>query len=281
VLLPQLAQDCDYWRIPARGIQKAVHELEPYKIEVRFFHFDRYSNPSFSRTCRQLKSWKPDGVLLAPVLVEPARALLSDPAFSAPYVFFDSDIPDCHPLCTIGQDPRQSGLLAAHLMRNLTNERGTIALIKVLPEDYHIKERIQGFEEGLREFRKIAVKVYEVDSHGGPHRFQRVCRVVVNENPDLRGVFVSNAWTYPVARSIRFTQSRNSVAVVGYDLVRDNERLLSEGGIDFLISQRPEMQGYQGIYALYRHIVLNERVPRHVMLPLDILTKENLRYYQD
>jgi LacI family transcriptional regulator len=103
---------------------------------------------------------------------------------------------------------------------------------------------------------------------------------VVRKNPDLRGVFVSNAWSRPVSRSIRIPQSRKPV-VVGYDVVLDNERMPGEGGIDFLISQRAEMQGYQGIYALYRHIVLNERVQRHVMLPLDILTKENLRYYRD
>ena len=47
VLIPEQAQDGRYWELPVRGIQKAAEELKPYKVRIRYFHYDKYSEPSF------------------------------------------------------------------------------------------------------------------------------------------------------------------------------------------------------------------------------------------
>ncbi len=73
---------------------------------------------------------------------------------------------------------------------------------------------------------------------------------------------------------------RRDILVAGYDLVEKNEACLVNGAIDFLISQRPEMQGYEGINRLYRHAVLHARPPKEMVVPLDILMKENASCYQ-
>jgi LacI family transcriptional regulator len=52
------------------------------------------------------------------------------------------------------------------------------------------------------------------------------------------------------------------------------------GVIDFLISQQSERQGYEGIYVLYRRVVLNLPSRKKVLMQLDIITKENIEYYQ-
>jgi LacI family transcriptional regulator len=56
---------------------------------------------------------------------------------------------------------------------------------------------------------------------------------------------------------------------------------VESGLINFLISQRPEMQGYEGIYCLFEHVVLRQNVKRSIMVPIDILTRDNLKYYVD
>lgn len=50
--------------------------------------------------------------------------------------------------------------------------------------------------------------------------------------------------------------------------------------IDFLISQRPETQGYEGIYCLFEQVVLREPVKRRITIPIDILTRDNIRYHK-
>ncbi|HOV38004.1 MAG TPA: hypothetical protein PLG79_04715 [Spirochaetales bacterium] len=66
------------------------------------------------------------------------------------------------------------------------------------------------------------------------------------------------------------------IPIIGYDLVPDNERLLREGLIDVLISQRPEYQGYQAVYQLYRYVVLQQDIHPKIPVPIHIYMKENL-----
>ena len=70
-------------------------------------------------------------------------------------------------------------------------------------------------------------------------------------------------------------------ALVGYDLVSENRRRLENGMIDFLLTQRPEEQGYNGVNRLFRMILLDESCPESEYTPIDIITQENLRYINE
>jgi LacI family transcriptional regulator len=63
--------------------------------------------------------------------------------------------------------------------------------------------------------------------------------------------------------------------------VDKNKKYLELGMIDFLISQRPGMQAYEGIRALYRNVILRDKVKKTISVPLDIVTRDNVMYYQD
>jgi LacI family transcriptional regulator len=281
VLMPGLSQDSGYWRIPARGIEKARRELEPYRVQVRYFHFDRYSQRSFERAVNLCGRERPDAVLIAPVLPEIAGRLIPSSFRNIPHAFFDSTLPGTTCLATIGQDHRQSGLLAASLMRMVVRSEGTVAVVKILPEDFHINERIRGFREGMTRQPSLTVVEYEADSRNGDAAFLHLVDSILKEHDDLGGMFVSNAWTHAVARALETLGPPNGVHLIGYDLVLKNLHYLEKGIIDFLISQRPETQGYRGIYTLFRNVVLREKVQKEVKVPLDILTRDNLAYYQD
>ena len=67
--------------------------------------------------------------------------------------------------------------------------------------------------------------------------------------------------------------------MIGYDLIVKNIHYLKEGIIDFLISQKPEQQGYQAVYTLYQSILLKKKLNKKIMMPIDIITKENINYY--
>ena len=57
-------------------------------------------------------------------------------------------------------------------------------------------------------------------------------------------------------------------------------RHLKDGKIDFLISQRPEEQGYAAVTALFNKLFLNKEVQRKHFMPIDIIAKENIDYYK-
>jgi LacI family transcriptional regulator len=281
VLMPRLSQDSGYWRIPANGIERAARELQNHRIRLQYFFYDRYSERSFESAFRKALAGNPDGLLIAPVLQNVAARNLPDVPKKIPYVFFDSTIPGVDHLSAIGQDSYQSGLLAANLMLTVMHEGGMVAVVRVNPSDFHIEERLRGFLTRMEDNPVITHRVYDVDSHRGEEAFSAAAKRILKENPDIKGIFVSNAWTHPIARYIHARTKGKNVCIVGYDLVPKNCRCVKSGLISFLISQRPEMQGYEGIYSLYEHVVLREKVKSKIMVPIDILTRDNLRYYLD
>jgi LacI family transcriptional regulator len=143
-----------------------------------------------------------------------------------------------------------------------------------------IEERVRGFLAFCGRCPQITSEVCEVngDGHGSSHG--AVLSHVLRRHLDLRGIFVTNASTHPAAAYIKSRSTEGKIHVIGYDLIDENIRYLREGVIDFLISQQPERQGYEGITALYRHVVLKEAVPKQVMMQIDIVTSENVDFFR-
>ena len=189
-------------------------------------------------------------------------------------------IPNSKSLTSIFQDSYNSGRLSARMMHLLIQDPGVVAILRVLPEDYHIDERVRGFNDWQDENTNHKIKIYNGSRESDRMDLQALIAQIINENESLRGIFVSNALTYSVARYLESHPGKRKIHVIGYDLIKENVEYLKKGFIDFLISQQSERQGYQGIYMLFRCVVLKEDVPSRIMMPLDIITQENIDYYQ-
>ena len=97
----------------------------------------------------------------------------------------------------------------------------------------------------------------------------------------MLGIYTPNACTYQVAEYLTDCGLQDKVIVIGYDLDKENVSHLENGTIDFLISQRSELQGYESIFRLYKQVVLKENIESRVLMPWDIVTKENLQFYKN
>jgi len=281
VLMPRPEQDSHYWTLPLRGIDKAQQELVSHRVEVKFFFFDRYQGKSVLSAGRRIRRERLDGLLAAPVLPKSVGQVIQELADDLPVVFFDSYVPGIKPLSFIGQDAFQSGLLASCLMRQVVHRAGgEIAVVKVLPEDYHIAERMEGFIKGNCDWTGFDSLVFELDGHWSTARTQKTLETFYRRHKELAGIFVTNAMTHKVAEWWKANSGKHKIILIGYDPIPRNVRLLKEKVIDFLISQQSERQGYEGIYALFRRVVLGERVKEKIMMQIDIITAENIDYYQ-
>jgi len=281
ILMPELHQDAYYWQEAAIGICKAGKELESYKIKIKFFHFDRYSEDSFYIKFSQVLKENLEGLLIAPILSNPSKELMCQIPEKIPYIFFDSDLPHTKRLTFIGQDPYKSGMLAGRLMKMLIDDNGDIAVIRVLPEDYHINLRTEGFKSYFADHTYMNnIHVYNWYENEDLNNINALMEEIVNIKSDLQGIFVTNALTYLIASFFESHCSKKNVRIIGYDLIKQNIDYLRSEVIDFLISQSPITQGYQGIYSLYRYLVLKQNVDDKIMMPIDIVTKENIDFYK-
>lgn len=281
VLMPRPQQDSHYWLLPYRGIQKAQEELLSHQVKVNFFFFDRYNEKSVLAIGRRLLKNNPDGLLAAPVLPEGFHLFMADLPSELPVVFFDSYLPGVKPLAFIGQDAFRSGFLASRLMQQtVPGSAGSVAVIKILPEDYHIAGRIEGFLEGCRDWSGLRPETLDLVGSWTVAEVSSYLEAFHRRHRDLAGIFVTNAMTHKVAEWWKKNSGRKKIILIGYDPIPKNVALLKAGIIDFLISQQSERQGYEGIYALFRKVVLGEEVRNKIMTQIDIITADNVDYYQ-
>jgi LacI family transcriptional regulator len=282
VLMPNPHQDNGFWQLPLRGIERAEGELRSQRIQIVYYFFDKFdtSQKAIHHLSQRILHDALDGLLAAPVAPHWMKDFLLGLPASCPYVLFDSSLPDSTPLSSIIQNSFQSGVLAARLADLLATGAGKIAIMQIAPSDFHLLERARGFRSYFK--RKSGITCLECVIKGAriDASFQQAFGRLLESHPDLKGVFVTNAATYKAAEFLQHRPGDRRIHVIGYDLIPDNIRYIKEGWIDFLINQRPKTQGYQGIYTLYRRLVLDEKINDSILMPIDIITRENISYYE-
>ena len=69
-----------------------------------------------------------------------------------------------------------------------------------------------------------------------------------------------------------------NLKLIGFDNTPQNIACLLNDSVSFLISQKPFDQGYEAIRLLADYLLQNKIPNQKNYLPIDILTKENVKY---
>jgi LacI family transcriptional regulator len=278
VIMPHIHQDSSYWDILRSGIDQAVCDLSTFNIQAHYFFFDKYSEHSFIHAGNSALKQNMQGLLIMPVLSDACPAFVNSIPRDIPYVYVDSTVPGTEPIAYIGQDSFQSGMCGAKLMHLLLPHKAPVAIIRMLPNDFHINERVRGFLSYFKKLPAYIVQTFDASGEDKEEAFIELVASIDKQLHDCKGFFVTNAETHRVAKAIQRSEG-DKKSIVGYDLIDENKRLVREKVIDFIISQKSREQGYQGITTLFRHIILKEPCAKEMLMPIDIITSENLSYY--
>lgn len=291
-VLPYSQQDGGFWQLVVDGINRAVQQLGHHYVRVRFAHYDRFQPESFTAIAEDLvreasqqigdNGNRTDadetyaGIILAPTL-QSASAELARRCDPIPVVVLDGELPGVDLLCSISQESYESGLLAAKLLHLMAGP-GRYVSVVVGREDYHLLRRRSGFEDFFH--GSVATERIEATSERElrERMVQRAGRL-----PEIDGIFVANAAAHTVIDALQSSAGHRSgagISVVGYDLIPENIARLRDGTLTFVINQQPDNQGYQAVYALYRHSVLKERVEHQIRIPVDLVTRETLQFHE-
>ncbi len=276
VLMPHAYQDNEFWQLHVTGIDKAQEELEGYKVQVVYFHYDRTSEQDFITVGKRALRENLDGLVIAPLLSEKSEEFLKEIPQSLPFVFIDSKIVDSNYISSIGQEPFQSGVVSARLMKMLLPQHGKIAIVRVVPKYYFIEERIRGFLTYLRDYPQYSAEVFDLESINNREESDRLISLMSSRfEKKFKGLYLAGGHLAHFADSIAQKDLKGDVQIIGYDLNKRNKDYLKDDSAAFIISQRSEIQGYQGIYALYNYCVLKQTPERDVQCPIDVVMKEN------
>jgi LacI family transcriptional regulator len=265
--MPGSDQDFGYWRLIASGMEKAAKELEPLQLEVQFETFDRQSPDDLARAFAGVADLP--GLALAPIHARVLRPLVEALDADRPLVFFDTDMVCAKDHCFVGQDPWQGGVLAARLL-DLTLPAGApLVLVRFDEDDEHLVARGRAFEDAARTTGRSVAVLAQAFSAPLDRRLAEA-RTFLAALPATAGIFVPNASAGEYARVA------GGRRVVGYDLIPAHQAALRDGSLSFVLSQRPEVMGYEAVLRLGRALLFREAPPSRIALPLDIVVRENL-----
>jgi len=283
VVMPRLVNEHAFWKLPQIGIQKAVDELSHYNISVEPFYFDQFSRDDFVQTVKKISYSQLHGVLFAPVFQEESIEFLRRcEKEKLPVVLFNSLLDDPYVKSFVGQDAYHSGYVAAKLINYGMESRKDVAIINMSTrKDHyaHIINREKGFRSYFEEHSERLNHLLTIDLNGvDDQRLKKKLDETCNRY-DMTGLFVTNSRVYKVAEFLADRGSMN-VRLVGYDLLPENIEYLNRDYIDFLISQKPDEQAFRGLSSLFNLVAFNQQPEERQLLPIDIITRENLCYYK-
>lgn len=273
----------DYWHAVARGIDRAAQELRPFNVGVDYLYYHHADKSSYEKMCTTLHKEMPDAVLIAPNFREETMKLTAYlEGKDIPYAFIDFNIEQTRPLCYIGQDSKTSGYMAAKILMQYYKKGQEIILFlnnqKNSPAEIQMQRRMEGFMQYLAaEHEGLTVHDIVLDKKDADGN-KLLLDHFFADHPQASLGAVFNSRVYQVADYLN-ERGRKLEGLVGYDLLQKNVDYLLNGKVNYLIGQRPGLQGYCGVKALCNHIVFKKPVTTVKYMPIDVLMKENINFY--
>ena len=273
----------DYWHAVAEGINRAAQELRPFNVGVDYLYYHHADKSSYEKVFNVLRKEIVDAVLIAPNFREETMKLTAHlEGKDIPYAFIDFNVEQTRPLCYIGQDSKTSGYMAAKILMQYYKKGQEIILSlnnqKNSPAEIQMQRRLEGFMQYLSDEHDDLVihdfVLRKKDADGNKLLLDRFFA----EYPQAVLGAVFNSRVYQVADYLN-EKGRKLEGLVGYDLLQKNVEHLRNGKVNYLIGQRPELQGYCGVKALCNHIVFKKPITSVKYMPIDILMKENIDFY--
>ena len=273
VLLPYLETGCDYYRNLFDGMNQAVEQLNPFKIELKLIDFDRNTPGDAIRKCTPFLAEPFDALITSPVVPEEHMEIISKLG-DKPFIYIDTSLGTTQPLVTISQNPYKGGYCAGRIMR-MFQDSGKFACVRMYSSAYNLRERVRGFTDYIQKDAGSTVldELYTGVTDAGYYNF---LKELFQKHNDIKGIFVPHAEVNLTAYFLADQGLKSRVTVIGYDLVEQNRQGLLDGSIDCIIGQRPEQQGLEAVYKLYQYCLLHQQVPARVDMPIDVYFKENI-----
>jgi LacI family transcriptional regulator len=283
VVMPHFLSDHSFWKLPRYGIRRALNALSQYHIEIESFFFDQFDRIGFEDVMKNFPFDTVEGVLFAPVFLDESLEFLRRcEQEKVPVVLFNSMLEAPSVKSFVGQDAYQSGRVAARLLDYGIEAGSNMAIINMSArKDHytHITDRERGFRSFFEERRERLNRMVTLDLNGADDRRLKLRLQAIFEEYQPAGIFVTNSRVYKVARFLE-DNDRHTTGLVGYDLLPENVRYLERGLIHFILSQKPGEQAYLGLNSLFQLVAFHREPEEKQWLPIDIITHENLRYYQ-
>lgn len=276
----------EYWAKLCQGIQNAERELFSYNVEIELVFFDQYDNNSFNQLAPIFDKADCQGVIIATLFKENVLQLTKKlDQKKIPYVLIDSYIDHTHCIAYYGTHSFDSGYIAGRLLFEQVLPQDDIVIFRFTRRGDVCSTQVQKREEGFRSYlskQRYEGKIHLLHIHANDMAGnKRILHDFFRKHPDVQTGIIFNSRAHLLGDYFSSERPGASFKLIGYDVIQPNRHYLEIGLITHLIAQRPEVQGYHCVKALFRYLVLKEKIEPINYMPIDILVKENIQYYNN
>lgn len=262
-----------------RGIARAKDEIQYRGIEVILKESNYVDEEEQLQAIQELLELGIQGLAIMPVECERVRMKLNEviEQEGIPVITFNSDIVGTKRSCFVGMDNRKSGRTAVGLLGMLMKRRGKILVITGYFSNHVDNQRVDGF---IEEMKNSYPEMEIVGVHGSFDETQEVEKIVkrvLKDTAGIEGILVVSGGQVGVKKAFESLKLEQRPYVVIYDQTPENEQLLKENVVDFLIDQNGYIQGYRPPHLLADMILKGEKVEEeYLFTDINIKTKYNL-----
>ncbi|WAC25572.1 LacI family DNA-binding transcriptional regulator [Ancylobacter sp. SL191] len=219
-----------------------------------------------------------DGVAVVALDHPRVRAAIDDLVSSGiAVVTLVSDVPSSHRLHYVGIDNIAAGRTAGTLIGRFVGGRmGSIGLIVGTPALRDHAERQFGFMQVLSgEYPDLTVLPAQ-ESLDDEERAEAITTRLLNEVPDLVGVYNVGAGNRGIGSAIVAANRAENLVFVGHDLTDDTRRFLLRGVMDAVINQDAGHQSRSAARVLLAHCAGEPLLNEQERIRIDIFLRDNL-----
>ncbi len=284
IIMPQHEREA-YWQELEVGAKQACEMMNDFHVDVQIRNFSRFDQQSYEDTFREVIESQPNGVVVVPSELSttlPYTNMLHER--NIPFILLDSYLPELKPLSFFGQDPISSGRFAARILMLVASGEQEVMLMRHTKDGKAASNQQAWREEGFRRYMAdnhpgIGIVDFELPQSSKPSDIDCCLDEFFAAHPNIHHCITMSSKAYIVGTYL-LRRNRRDIQMMGYDMVNLNAHCLREGTISFLIAQHAFVQGYGCIETLFKSIVLKEEVKAINYMPIELLTRENVDFYQ-
>jgi ribose transport system substrate-binding protein len=182
------------------------------------------------------------------------------------------------PISYIGSDNVEGGRIAARGLGKAIGGKGTVYINSTNPNVSSVEGREVGFKEVMaKEFPDVKVlgPDYNLDDM---NKAQQQTAAVLEQNPDLAGVFGTNVFSAQGAGTAVVNAGLGGhVQVVAYDATQAAIELMGSGVVSLVLAQKPFDMGYLAVEFALADAAGVTSLPRRVETGFAIIDKDNVK----
>lgn len=223
------------------AVDYSLEQLAPFNVKCRCETTEEFNPQALATSLLRLRG-RADGVAFMaldhPLVREAVKTLAST---GIPIVTLISDLSASERSAYVGLDNVAAGRTAGYLLGRITGANsGKLAMVPgSLSYRTHI-DREFGFSQIVEEMFPAKQVIGLREGKDDPEKNYRLTRVLLEQYPDLVGIYNIGGASDGVARALKEAGRDQKIVFVGHGLTPDTRALLIDGTMDAVITQDPQ-----------------------------------------